>query len=190
MNTPREYITQQTKRCREEWFKNHRASVLLKNEHATVIDWTKPGTWTYGLRIIIHRRWLIIVGDIEEATYEWGQDITPAFLSELNFDYFLGKCRAAASGRKFHTWNSRVAYANLQESKRELGKRYTGLMEINAGTCREDFEQIVRREYENGLDPETCSSLIEGGLIPDPMAVGHFVAVQMAMKQLIDAGLV
>jgi hypothetical protein len=192
MTAIQKYITTQTDRCRKEWFKEHKANIvgmntLLATDPMLIINWQKPGTWTYGCRFIIHRRWLMVVGDIGEATFGWGQDITPDFLLSINFDYFLGKCQASPSGTKFEQWDRRVAFENFEQFinqdgmeslKNELGA------EITLGTGEDEYKEIAREYYDKTGNAEVASELADFGKVPSVHAIGMFVGLQMALAQL------
>jgi hypothetical protein len=57
---------------------------------------------------------LTVLGDIGEAVYEWGQDISLEFLASLDFGYFHGKCQASESGRDFDIWDVDKAIVQLR----------------------------------------------------------------------------
>lgn len=190
-------IDLQKKRCREEWFKNHRArlfSDMASDPHgATIIDWSNPESWNFGCRFIIHRRWLIIVGDIGEATYEWGQDLNLEFLSRLDFHYFHGKCRASETGGNYWQWDSEEAYHTTQKLLTEFDQQNPAgekddwrstLRDLTKDSPKDEFEIAVHRAYNEGADTMDISRILESGLQPHCRAVGHFVGLQMAIEQL------
>lgn len=189
----------QTKECRERWFKDHEATVITDNPSVTIINWQKADSWNYGCRFIIHSHWLLVVGDIGEAVYQWSQRISAEFLSELNFDYFHGKCVASEDGRQFNMWDHREAYRLVQEwlaeadannfpTEEDDERRH--LRNITEHTDRQEFEELVRKAYDEGLDDcETAAYLSGCGLVPHPRCVGHFVGLQMAIAQLNKKGI-
>ncbi len=188
--TKQEYLNRQKDICRLEWFKDHQASIILERPEITILRWEKPDNWNYGVRYIIHRRWLMVVGDIGEATYEWGQDITLKFLSEIDFHYFLGKCRSSESGKDFLTWDGEMAYQAikdcLKQNKTYRGTHFDPIKMIHSKVAKEEYEDAVRRCYEEGLEPEICSSLISDAFVPSCRAVGHFTGLQMAINQIFQ----
>lgn len=176
----------QEKICREEWFKDHVAKELFgETEHGqtTIIEWKKPTSWNYGCRFIIHSQWLIVVGDMGEAVYQWGQNLDLKFLGQINFDYFMGKCRASPAGTRFRQWDHEKAEKRLDEIKDKTPKAYKNLKDA---CCHpEEFKMALHEAiYYHDLDSEYASDLCEAGYIPDCMCVGHLVGLQMAIKQL------
>lgn len=209
MSTPKqEYIEQWKKICREEWFKDHKATQfngVSTSATSTVaipvplIYWQKPGTWNYGCHFIIHRRWLCVVGDFGEATFEWSEDITLEFLAGLDFGYFLSKCRASATGKACEEWDNKVAERNIEEYIEELNltppdeqsDQIKGTMEIlsNVGDYSNDYElQNASKEiYDSTGDAETAGSISNMGTVPSTHVIGMFVGLQMAIQQLKEA---
>lgn len=185
-------VEQQKEICRTEWFENHVATEILKCDKIIIINWQNPESWNYGCRFLIHARWLTVVGDIGEAIYEWGQTLTLPFLHRIDFGYFHSKCQASETGRDFRMWDADAANARAQEWLTERTstddphefKARGHISNISTHTPRDEFEQIVRDAYNDGLDPGECSSLIEGGLVPNCRCIGHFVGLQMAIDQL------
>lgn len=180
------YLETQTKRYREEWFKNHTVNIITAAD-ATLIKWENPKSWNYGCRYLLHRRWLCVVGDIGEATYEWGQNITIGFLAGCDFDYFHGKCRASEVGRRFVQWDERKAAeavaSFLSEDVDGLDIR-NALESIDHNTPKDEFEDALRRAYHHGLDTEILSGFIHAGEEPSCRAIGHWVGIKMAHEQL------
>lgn len=196
MNAMQEYIERQKVVCRDEWFKNHKANVIIgpvTTNAALIIGWQNPESWNYGCRFILHRRWLIVVGDIGEAVYEWGQDITLAWLAKLDFDYFWHKCRASEDGTKFEMHESRVGYALVQQwlaeqdaenPPGETDDHREHIRSITANSAADEIGHLIHHAYDEGLDPEFCAYLSGCFKVPHPRAIGHFVGLQMAIKQL------
>ncbi len=185
----------QEKICREEWFKDHVAKVIgIQGDppyRPGVIEWKRPTSWNYGCHFIIHSQWLCVVGDLGEATYQWNESIDMQFLGSLNFDYFAGKCRASPSGRQFRTWSTDKAVSELQaECARDPKRKYAYHDLIDHACEQESLMFALHRAHNDGslgdIDTETLSHLAGSGYIPDPMCVGHFVGLQMAIKQLTN----
>lgn len=200
MSAKTDYIAQQQDTCRKEWFKDHTASIIAGSltfeTPVLIIGWQKPDTWNYGCRFIIYRRWLCVVGDIGEATFEWNQDITPEFLGSLDFGYFMSKCEASPSGKDFEDWDNNVASRNVQERIAEL-RQSTDLAdedqrelevlteELLWDMTDKDGARLGATDYfENTGDAEGASSLSTMGKVPSVHAIGMFVGLQMAIAQL------
>jgi hypothetical protein len=199
MSHKQNYIDAQKRDCREHWFKDHKAtriSVVNGADFPQIIDWSKPGTWTYGCRFIIYRRWLCVVGDIGEATFEWSEDLTLDFLAQIDFGYFLSKCRASPSGKDFDQWDIDVLelyrVERLAELKQRAGtddeaeedKDELDVLENNSRCVKDWWESAVRDYYDATGDAEGASSLMDYGKVPSVHAIGIFVGLQMAIAQL------
>lgn len=188
MTPKQQYIESQMKDCRERWFKNHKATEIIQHDKAAIsvlIGWQNPGTWSYGCRFIIHRRWLCVVGDIGEATFEWGQDLTLDYLGSIDFGYFLSKCRASSNGRTFEDWNSNVAYSNILSTQAIMLQMGSDDLEsIDRNSCRDDYDRAARACYDKTGDAEIASSISSCGIVPSVHAIGMFVGLQMAIAQL------
>lgn len=187
-----EKVKKQQERCRTEWFKNHKARKELELNHNLIIDWSNPESWNYGCRFIIHRRWLTVVGDIGEAVYEWGQDLSLNFLARIDLGYFLGKCQASEDGRKFHLWDSEEAISSINyylteypdEGPLQDGLKHI-LSQVDKHANKYDFEEALRSVYNDyAVDSDVISAIRDSGEQPHPRAIGHFVGLQMAIEQL------
>lgn len=206
----RQYVEEQKRICQAEWFKDHVATWIDKLPTgligcgATVISWQNPKSWNYGCRFIIHRQWLIVVGDIGEAVYQWGGNITLEFLAQIDFGYFLGKCQASEKGRDFSMWDSGVAEQKrsariaeiktpsqpLEEGEEEYPEspeadELEALEELE-GQPEDEFKAKAQEYYDATGDAEGAGDLSSMGKVPNCRAIGHFVGLQMAIKQLLN----
>lgn len=193
MRTEKEYIETQIDDCRTRWFSDHRAT-LIQNPDVTIINWSRQGDWTYGCRFLIHRRWLTVVGDIGEAVYAWGQDVSMEFLAGLDFGYFHSKCEASETGRQFEQWAGDVAYTNIQHWLAQMDADcppnpdedpLERLRTISKNHPRDEVEEAVRETFnDGGLDSEDASMLYGSGLVPNCRCIGHFVGLKLALTHL------
>lgn len=89
----------------KEWFSSHVASIpadrIFSNIEPYVINWRSPDTGNYAMQFIIHRNYLVVLGDVGEAVYGWGQPLTLEFLKNCDWHYFAGKCVASETGRNY-----------------------------------------------------------------------------------------
>lgn len=199
MNHTQNYITQQSETCRKEWFKEHKAELAyLASDLANgikLINWQNPKSWNYGCRFIVHRRWLCVVGDIGEATFEWSSDITLEFLAQIDFGYFLSKCRASPEGLKFEDFDNRIAELHRVDRVAELksipeddhhedyDEELQVLEEISGG-WKDEYDAAARDYYDATGDAETAGDISGMGVVPSVHAIGMFVGLQMAIAQL------
>ena len=194
-----EYVERVSKEWREQHFKEHVASQIKDILHPVVIiNWQKDGTWIYGCRFIIHRRWLCVVGDIGEATYEWSQDLTLEFLAGLDFGYFAGKCRASEHGSKYESWDAHMAETCANDRIKELlvacegeeseqsegDKKEQEVLTAISDYDQDTFKAAAQEYYDEHGDAEGAGGIATMGMVPDGRCIGHFVGLQMAIAQL------
>jgi hypothetical protein len=199
--TRQEWMDAQKRECREHWFKNHVAQCAatgdiggLHWENALVIRWQNPASWNYGCRFIIHRQWLIVVGDIGEAVYQWSEDISLGFMAGLDFGYFHGKCVASESGRAYVEWDIYVAETNcaarLAELRADEPSRHRDteieLLEVLGRADRDDYKAAAQEYYDTTGDCDGAGNIVDMGEVPSGRAIGHFVGLQMAIQQLLQ----
>jgi len=201
----RQYVEEQKRICQAEWFKDHKAQCQATGdigklvwETALLIHWQNPKSWNYGCRFIVHRRWLIVVGDIGEAVYEWGQDIALEFLAQIDFGYFLSKCRASEKGSDFSMWSAEVEMFNRLEKLKDLEARKANgedtecdrkefeILQDNSGCDENQWRELAQEYYNATGDAEGAGDLSSIGKVPNCRAIGHFVGLQMAIKQLLN----
>ena len=177
------------KACREKWFQNHRATILHTAPELTLYEWKAPGTWNHGMRFILHSRWLSILGDIGEATYEWSGTLSPGFLCEIGFNYFRSKCCASEEGRQFDHFDADLGRLALHEWLADAGAEMQDpIKDLIEGVSNcsglDDWEEAIRRWYDDyAVDGEDMSVARSMALFPHPRQIGHFVGVQMALKE-------
>lgn len=199
MNHKATNLEEQIAECQQNWFPGHKAKVVTQNSEVTIIHWANPASWNYGCHFIIHKRWLIVVGDIGEAAYEWSSDLTLEFLGGLDFGYFKSKCRSSEVGRDFNDWNEYVAKKNLEDRIKEINdtpeddRSDTDDQEFEAlesllvqGFDKHAFREAAQELYNDTGDSELAGSVDVMGVVPHPRCIGHFVGLQMAIKQLAN----
>ena len=198
MSHKSEYLEKEKAEWLNANFKDHKAELLIFLTPVVIINWQKPGTWNYGCRFIIHRRWLTVVGDIGEATYEWGQDLTLEFLAGLDFGYFHSKCRASETGKDYDEWDYHLAkkvadsrIAELESAALTDDESQTDADEIEwlrhleaTGYSKDAFMKSAEEVYDATGDAELASSIADMGEVPASRCIGHFVGLQMAIAQL------
>lgn len=176
--------------CRTQWFKDHKANVIVDDKHplhgdTIVIGWQNPESWNYGCRFIIHRRWLTVIGDIGEAIYEWSQSLTLEFLAGLDFGYFHGKCQSSETGRNFVMWNGDLCVPALKDFLKDDEREDKAELLEEAELYTSDEKEWVDFIYRGGHElRDDDYSLADAGEVPHARAIGHFVGLQMAIEQL------
>ena len=197
-------INEQMAECRENWFQNHKAkssttSMVLGDSTiglgTTIINWQNPNSWNYGCVFIIHKRWLIVTGDIGEAVYEWSSDITLEFLGGIDFSYFHSKCQSSEVGRHFTDWNEHVAKqyradriaeikAKDADDRSEGDDKALEVLEDLTEFDKHSFKAAAQEYYDEHGDGEGAQDIGDMGEVAHPRCIGHFIGLQMAIKQL------
>ena len=121
----------------QEWFQYHHADYYLyteskTNSTITVINWRRPGTGNYAMQFMMTNNCVIVVGDVGDAIYGFGCNLTLEWLAKIDWHYFTNKCVASETGR--------------------------------------DYSMKVQ-----GISHK----------VPNVRAIGHFVGLQMAIKQIM-----
>lgn len=183
-----DYIKEQIRDWRER-YKHHVAKVLAAQISTTItlIEWRHPLSWSYGMRFIMHSSWLCVIGDVCEATYQWSDAITPAFLRGLDFGYFRSKCKASPTGRNWDEFDQEVGLSELRSCDDPMVIEYPAIREvIDSGKFpdKDTWDLMCQEVYDHAGDAELASMLSQMPMVPDCMQVGHFVGVQMALEQL------
>ena len=140
-------------------FKDHVATLSTWSDHigpAMTLEWRRPGTGIYRIVYIIRGGLLIAWGDCGEAVYSWGGvpgGLTPAWLAELNLDYFAGKCEAWDSrlGDRGMEWDRELAAANIAERLAEYIAAYEDSEDADAAS-------ELREVHEEEIDDASQSS--------------------------------
>jgi hypothetical protein len=186
--TREEYIKGELARWRGI-FKEHVVTVIAQDERHTLFEFRNPKSWCYGMRVLVHAQWVCFMGDIYEATYQWGETVTLDFLAGIDFAYFHGKCRAAATGKAFVDWNGAVAehgvtsylvYLEEGQGRHDYVARLRDLQTFD----KEQLTDIADDAYDQTGDCETASMISEFGEVPAVCCIGQFVGLQMAIAHL------
>jgi len=180
-------------------FEDHVVTELLASPDTGtwVYQWSKPGTWVDGMRFVIHRGWLTVLGDLGEAVYQWSSRISPEFLSDLNFDYFRSKCQASEIGRKAEEFNADEGVAKLlrevKDAEAEERLSWAGTLKTMVGSLRgcSDKDEWVRsldRDYLAGEIEsfDDVQYLYDCPTVPSRRSITHWVGVTMAMKAVLE----
>lgn len=198
--TKSEYIKRELNRWETEVFKDHVAElkpVATSDPRFTppmLILWCKPGTWTYACYYTIFSQWVMCCGDLFEAQYQWGENVSPQFLASIDLGYFLSKCRSSPKGRKWESWSDAVAAEYLESEWKEFKeyedepssrRRMRDILTTNEYSM-EALSIIASSIYDETGDAEFAAAMRDAGNVPAPMAIGQFVGLQMALKQIMN----
>ncbi len=198
------YLSEWMKVAETEWFKDHVAAVQIADDPTSklrlqIVDWRNTsGSSTYFVRYILQGPWLIVVGDLGEAVFQWSEVISPKFLAGLNFHYWLGKCQASDEGRK-------PVHFDRAQGMRELKEWFDGENEGDYSTeswnaissfvenspAHDKYElqsEVSDAIYDTTGDAELCSMIHGFFFPPTTQIIGTFVGMQMAMKQIMPKG--
>ena len=81
-----------------------------------VLTWKKPESYNYMVRYLVSGNTLCVYGDLGEAIYQWSENVTLEWISNLYLSYFKGKCQASEVGRDFREWSQRKALKELERN--------------------------------------------------------------------------
>jgi len=158
------------------WFKNHKVT----SHSPEFIVWTNPGTSVYRVDYALHGVFLVVLGDMGEAVYQWSQAISWEFLNGLDFSYFHSKCRASPTGFPWNDWCSRRAKEYLED----LFKEDDSLDECDLQKSlahidfRADWDEFMREEGCAVFGADWCELSV--GVVPALQCVGHWYGLQLA----------
>lgn len=170
--TKQDYVKQQVKSCMEQWFPLHTVTAM----DDLSLRWQKPKNSAYWIEYILRRNYLIVIGDVGEAIYQWSQHLTWDFLKTLDLDYFVGKCQASEVGRPFTHWEPDVAKAWAKDFTDHANVSY----EDGTFSHRQEFSEHLRdNEQTYGAD---WYEYLDVGEVLHPRAIGHWVGLQMALQ--------
>jgi hypothetical protein len=109
----------------KSWFKDHTVKVENINDNFQIIHWKNPESSMYYIKYIINNLTLIVIGDVGNAIYQWGEKINHKFLSLLDLNYFESKCVASPTGRFAREWDEDLSKYKIKEKiDYELEKEY------------------------------------------------------------------
>lgn len=192
------YVTRHSEIIRNEWFRSHQARILAESETTSrTFEWRHPTWWAYGMRFILHEQWLMVVGDLGEATYRWSERITPAFLAGLDFGYFRSKCQASENGRGFDLFDAEAGKEALMaewQSLDEPHSKWSAVLhelaaKVGQCSCLDEWRRTVGDYYESGdIDAESASEAVKMAVFPHPRQIAHWLGVKMALEQLAKGG--
>ena len=89
-----------------EWFREHKARLYMLHadstqEGFTVIEWRRQDHSNYAMQFTIMRNYVVVTGDVGDAIYCFGCELTLEKLASFDWAYFVGKCVASETGRDY-----------------------------------------------------------------------------------------
>lgn len=178
---------QQEKMIREEWFKDHIAKFSDEGRFKS-LEWRHPnGGSNYWCRFIISGSFLIVFGDVGDAVFCWGQNLTWEWLATMDVGYFEGKCQASEDGRRYRSWDSDKAKKALEEMFAEEGmdsakEKFEGLWGWNYITSQHEWWSFLGADGHSVF----CGNTDGLGSIGEVISIrcqGHLIAIKMAVAQ-------
>lgn len=200
-----DYIEQRKAAAREH-FKDHKATVVQKDDKFFILDWRHiSGTSNYYVRYIldIKRGAFIISGDLGDCIACWYNEVNPENLARYISDipYFMGKFQCASDK---YTYLSDDIETDLDAVKQEYldAPDWYNLRE----EIEEDFEEMLEILEDLGLNENTCypndltdlmekydtewweSAFTNIGRRIHPRVILWAVGYQMAVQQISEEG--
>ncbi len=127
-------------------FENHKATVVVDDDEVKVMDWKRDGTRIYGIRYVITKNVLCVIGDLGDAIF----DLTwlPKFTDDwkLEMGYFIGKLRAS-SYEKFD-WSIEDALEDFDAYKKQCESEDD---ELDEDLIKDVNNTLIYNDYDNGI---------------------------------------
>lgn len=160
-----DYMSKRKERARER-FKDHKATVVQKDENFFVLDWRHiSGTGDYFVRYIldIKRGAFIISGDLGDCIACWYNEVSPENLASYISDiaYFIGKFQCSSDK---YSYNQDDIDEDLNAIKKEYLDNIDDFWNFTREEVEEDFEDMQRilndfQPSENGCYPDELTEL-------------------------------
>lgn len=171
---------------RTVWFPNHRATAT-EAAPLRLLRWHQPGTWNYRVSYIIDGGMLLVHGDIGEAVYSFGGEVTFERIAQMDIGYFAGKCEASETGRQFRSWDGdrAVAAAVRRIGEYAIPNPEDLLIEDAKQNCGSDYDW-VNWLNDGGGDAlqDDDHDIDEAGWGIHIRCIGHLIGIKMAVAQL------
>ena len=123
----------ETKRDLNERFGKHKATMREMfvtprvgrdlQSFGTLIDWREPGNFDLAMTFLVVGNRLIVYGDGGEAIYVWGEEVSPTFLAETDYFYFVKKAQGHSGHIELYDWDSVRVRHHLGEFVKESSFR-------------------------------------------------------------------
>lgn len=200
-----EYIAKQQEIIRDEWFKDHMATVT-KYGDVTFLDWSHPESSRYAVRYTFMGSSLFITGDLGKAVFAFTSPIAIEYFKTINLGYFMRNL--SCSSRDCWKFDSEKAKEEIEEWFKESVFDYQGseletpegLMELSeirnellhAATEYDSvvvFEREVWGIYQHSRDMEgeEFEHISKFGRRLPSEFIAYLLGIQMAHEQLKKA---
>lgn len=137
---------------RNEWFKDHKATITKLSDRITTIDWKRDGSGFYAVRYVFDGDKLYITGDIGQALYWLTWQGTAASFKDVHFGYFNEK--RECSSRSPFEYNSDAFDKEVDEYMKEIE---FGLTETESSMYEEMFQEMKSIMEQYSHNPEVQS---------------------------------
>lgn len=145
-------------------FKNHQATVILRNEQFFIVDWkNKNGSGEYAVRYIldIQKGNFVVTGDLGDSVASWFNTVTPDNLKIYIRDigYYMSKFQCSSDEYTYYWRDVKADLYAIKEEMRECGDFFED--EIN-----EDFKEMESiledlDTYQISAYPKNLTDLFE-----------------------------
>lgn len=189
--TLRGYYMEREQRIREEWFGRHETH-FSEAEIGQRIVWKRPDSNTYRITFDLFSGRLIVFGDSGHAMYFFASAFGFEEIANLDFDYFAEKCVASEHGVPNEQWDPRVVGIYLDDFFNEEEKSLSDLFRMEGGPStiysREEWIRFLEHKGADIFGYDRLGELARCGLVPSYTCQGHYLGLQMAVKQLKEKG--
>ena len=154
-----------------------------------VLTWKNPGSYNYYVKYIVIGNTLCVYGDLGEAIYQWSENVTFEWVSNLDLSYFAGKCQASEVGRDFKEWSERKAREAMKHFEKEEYFKWSKFEEEGGPEAlydKHEWAEWLREHGYNILGEDYWDWAYGIGKQINTRCVYHFMGLQMAMKQVSE----
>ena len=143
------------KELREDWFKNHKATLEKLSDDISVLKWREPGTSAYSVKYVFDYNQIYITGDLGSAILKIYDQIDLKKVAKIDIGYFHKKITAIDEEK--WSFNEDVAIERLTQEIAQVNEEkaeYLGLDEDGTGIrdALSDEEEKNVNEYDEQIE--------------------------------------
>lgn len=147
--------------------------------------WSRPDSVFYKIIYIRYKNTLFVSGDCYECTYMWSESKSLEWMGNTNFDYFLGKCRAASTANGETDWVPQIAREEFDDRYRNGGY----FQNCDKDAIDDAHDALGSKDdwahWLHEHSPEDYE-LADIGEVPSVMPYMHWYGLNKALKSLAE----
>lgn len=126
----------------KDLFKNHKVELIVNSPLDYRIHYKRPDTWNYGMTFIIFHNTLVVLGDLGQLIYQWHEYLKPAFLIDLELDYFSRKMTTISGADDCYSWDEDIVIERCGEHIATAIKYY----------IEDNTDEYIEEHYEEDTE--------------------------------------